>query len=54
MFYFSAEEDGDAAKVGTATITLSIKNKLEFSSKDLAACVLEGATGGKPMKHFKT
>lgn len=45
--YVSATEGGDAAKVGTATVTLSIKNKLEFSSATLTGCVAEGATAGK-------
>ena len=45
--YVSATEDADAAKVGTATVTLNIKNKLEFSSATLTGCVVEGATAGK-------
>jgi len=33
--------------VGTATLTLSIKNKLEFSSAALTACLTDGAAAGK-------
>jgi len=46
MLQSSATDSGDANKVGTATITLNIKNQLEFSSATLTACVEEGATSG--------
>jgi len=42
----SATEGGDPSKVGTATVTVNIKNVLEFSPSTPTACIADGSTAG--------